>query len=67
MARDVLLTMRGEAYTWKRMVLAGEIIGLCKALCVLMGWPLKEGAPGGRADHYAREWANVPRETSTED
>jgi hypothetical protein len=34
----------------------GEIIGLRKALCALLDWPLEEAAHEGKADTYVREW-----------
>lgn len=54
---DNLLDVRGEAFFWKRLELVGEIVGLRKALCLLMDWPMEEAVKDGRADQFVQEWA----------
>lgn len=39
-----------------RAQVIGELFGLRKALCVLMGWSLDEAAEEGQADAYVEEW-----------
>lgn len=56
---DNALNQEGDGAFTARLQLIGEIIGLQKALCVLMGWPLEEAQHEGKADEYAAEWAEA--------
>lgn len=53
---DNTLNVEGNAAFTARLQWGGEIIGLRKALCVLLGWPLEEAAHEGKADEYATAW-----------
>ncbi len=56
---DNVLNEHGEAYFWSRIECVGQITGLRKALCVLLGWPLSEAGKEGLADQYAQGWARM--------
>jgi hypothetical protein len=49
---------QGDAAFWARLQWDGEIIGLRKALCALLGWPMREARKEGRADQYVEQWAS---------
>jgi len=61
---DELTGKRGEMYYVLRQQVRGEMRGLRKALCLFFDWDFAEADTEGLATQYAREWSDVPRETS---
>lgn len=55
---DAAMYEEGDGAFYAALQLIGEGIGLKKALCVLMGWPLEEAAKEGKADQYVEKWAD---------
>lgn len=55
---DAAMYEEGDAALYAALQWIGEGVGLKKALCVLMGWPMEEAAKDGKADQYAEKWAD---------